>query len=122
MLTRKGFIMTEQLDSRTEQYIFPSDLRKVYLFFAPLSFLIILGFSGLMYYVAYAQQSSRMPCILMGVLFTVLSIVCAVVWCRNLKLMNSRYYVGEFTVENRVGSRCISVELEGSIGVKKDLP
>ena len=107
--------MQSQLYSHTDQYIFPSTLRRYYLFCGPLTSLGLLVFSIFMYGVAYTQDSSRLPCFFVGVLFTILALVYSIVWCTNLNLINARYHVDEYAVSNRIGSHYISIQLTGSV-------
>ena len=113
-LLSEGEFMQHRPCTYTRQYIFPSKVRRYYLFFGPLTSLGLLVFSIFMYSVACSQESSRLPCFFVGALFTILALIYSIVWCTNLTFIYARYSVDEFVVNNQIGSHQVSVQLAGS--------
>ena len=95
----------------SNHYLFPLMMRRYYQFCGIITAIGLCSFSLFMYYIAYVQQSSQLPCLFVGIGFSIFSLVYISIWCINLKLIRSRYFIDDSTVVNIVGKRTFSVNL-----------
>lgn len=107
--------MQSQLCTYSKKYIFPLTIRRYYLFCGPVTFLGLLAFALFMLFVAWIPGSSTVPCCIIGILFVLLSILFAIIWCVNFRLIRATYLVDGVTVHNQVGTQRISLPLCGTI-------
>lgn len=105
--------------SPTKLPLFPDNFRHCYLLSGLLTVVGLLLFSIFMFYVAFTQETEKLPCFIVGFLFAFFDTYCTVIWIKNLKIINAKYQISDKMVENYMGDRIISARLDKAYLHKK---
>jgi len=103
--------MENMLCSQNKGYILPKPLRTGYMFFGFLSSIGLLGFALFMLWLAIDQDTDKIPCFLIAIIFGTAFIVYLLAWIKNRALIESMYYVNNSVAINCVNNIEIQVPM-----------
>ena len=95
-------------------YILPKIVRRYYVCCGLLTSVGLLFFTLFLFNVGSTQNSSKLPCFSVAILFAVLYIIFTVVWTTNYRYMRAKFHIDGITATNKAGSLEVYIPLKES--------